>query len=151
MNLQVSDEEPLAESAAVSMLGKHFETEDAKNVLTFSAAGSGTATLNRLSSGKAGGAPEVGAKRMTLADGTISEASYTYDKAIGEMLVVQENTELVDGQASIAWILDVAEGVEGFADSSFTIRQKSVNGALVRRLDQPLDSEGRQSLQLADE
>lgn len=151
VNLQVSDEEPLAESAAVSMLGKHFETEDAKNVLTFSAAGSGTATLNRLSSGKAGGAPEVGAKRMTLADGTISEASYTYDKAIGEMLVVQENTELVDGQASIAWILDVAEGVEGFADSSFTIRQKSVNGALVRRLDQSLDSEGRQSLQLADE
>ncbi|MBG6085256.1 hypothetical protein [Zhihengliuella flava] len=150
MNRQISHDEDFAGGAAVEMLAHHLTTDDAHNVLAFAAAGSGAATLSRLSDRTPGKAVEVGARRMTLIDGTISEAYYSYDRASGEMIVVQVNTELVDGQASIAWILDVTEGAADYAESSFSIRQKSVNGALVRRLDQPLDAEGRPTLKLAN-
>lgn len=140
-NLQVSGEDTFDEASALSLLQKQLDSADAKNVLAFSTATAQTASTS--------GTPEVGAKRMTLADGTISEASYTYDKQTGEMIVVQENSELVDGRASIAWVLEVTEDPDNFNESSFKIREKSVNGALVRRLDGVVDSEGRATFDVA--
>lgn len=148
-NLQVSDEDNLDEASAADMLRKQLDSADAQNVLAFSTAGAGAGALSRLSSTSGSRTHEVGAKRMTLADGTVSEASYTYNKDTGEMLVVQENSELVDGRASIAWVLEVSEDPDDFNGSSFKVLEKSVNGALVRRLDGVVDSEGRETLKLA--
>lgn len=134
-NLQISEDKALDDDAAVEKLRTQLETTDAKNVVQYSAvAASSTGISGLYQTSSSGSQPEVGAKRMTLKDGTVSEMSFTYDKDSGELLIVQEHTEIVDGRASIAWIVDVEEDPNDYKASTFTVREQSVNGSLVRRL-----------------
>ncbi len=141
-DLKVSNEKNLEWDEAVKALNKQLKSQDVRNILGHTKEKSRVNTLASESNGLNLDNMEVGAKKMTLADGTISDASYAYDRDSGEMIVVQEHSEVVDGQATIAWVLDIEEK-EDTTKSTFKVREKSVNGALVRRLENTVDAEGR--------